>query len=393
MKKVICLIMVVIFITSGFLGHSAKAAENEVEIPTFKVKKINGGTGVKIIINKTKGADGYHIYVTKRQNADSRYYNQNGVFESELDFSEIFRAYYDISIEKNGQKKRSHTINGLSKGKYSFKVAACIKDQYGDLDNRTYSEIKSVSIKAGKKVDRQELSYDFSSIKVGDVIKFGAYEQDDDMNNGAEPIEWVMLSADNKRIMAISKYVLDRLPYDRLTWSSVIKDEDGCVYTEGDNVEWDSIIDWLNNVFYKRAFTKNERKMIGYTSVNKEEDAEDGETIVLKPYEYKVALLTEEILLDERYGFSSDQYAEDIMRRCSPTEYAIAQGVRVSDVYRTKDGKKACSWWGMQTERWRNGCIVSADGSIYHHSYIYDEAGLMGYIGLGVRPVICIKLQ
>lgn len=398
-KKNMCFILALLMIVNVVIGsysYDVNAAEKKVFVPTFKIKTINDGTGVKIEINKTKGAEGYHIYVPKRQNADSKYYNQNGNFESEDDFW-IFRDRNDrITLEKNGQKKRSYTINGLPEGEYSFVVAACKVGTYGELYDVTYSSMKSVSIKAGKKVKRKEISYDFSSVKAGDTIKFGAYEQDDDMTNGEEPIEWIVLSAENKKIMAVSKYVLDRLPYDKISWSSTERDEYDQVYTVGeDNIEWDSLIEWLNGTFYKRAFTKKERKMIGYTYVKKHEEikTEDDFKDIETKVKYKVALLTENILLNEKYGFSTDKNIEDIMRRCAPTEFAIAQGVQVyDDKYKTSEGKPACGWWGMQTDLWHNVPLISTSGRIFS-DYVYCESGLMNRTGCGVRPAICIKIQ
>ena len=40
--------------------------------------------------------------------------------------------------------------------------------------------------------------------KVGDTINFGAYEQDDDISNGKEIIEWIVLAKQNNRLFVIS---------------------------------------------------------------------------------------------------------------------------------------------------------------------------------------------
>ena len=39
-------------------------------------------------------------------------------------------------------------------------------------------------------------SYAFNNIKVGDVVNFGRYEQDNNYNNGSEPIQWRVLDID-----------------------------------------------------------------------------------------------------------------------------------------------------------------------------------------------------
>ena len=213
-------------------------AEGSVATPTCTLKRVNKGTGVKITINKTKGATGYYIYMTKRDNAYSSYLYNDGKYGKEI-----------AQINKNGKAKRSYTIKGLPKGTYSFRIQAYAGDENSiDIEYSDYGEEKSIYIKSPKKKTVEEKTYDFSEAKVGDTITFGSYEQDDDMTNGKEEIEWIVLAKDSKGILVVSKYALDCLPYNK------------------DNVDvtWENstIREWLNNKFYTTAFTKKERKMI-----------------------------------------------------------------------------------------------------------------------------------
>ena len=45
--------------------------------------------------------------------------------------------------------------------------------------------------------------------KAGDHIFFGHYEQDNDLNNGPEPIEWRILEVKGDKILLLSEYILD----------------------------------------------------------------------------------------------------------------------------------------------------------------------------------------
>ena len=49
-------------------------------------------------------------------------------------------------------------------------------------------------------------SFNNSGLKVGDSFTFGSYEQDNDLNNGTEPIEWQVLAIENNRALLISRY-------------------------------------------------------------------------------------------------------------------------------------------------------------------------------------------
>lgn len=53
------------------------------------------------------------------------------------------------------------------------------------------------------------------NLKVGDQIEFGSYEQDNDTDNGAEPILWDVIGQNNGRYLLISHYVLDYMAYEK----------------------------------------------------------------------------------------------------------------------------------------------------------------------------------
>ncbi len=82
---------------------------------------------------------------------------------------------------------------------------------------------------------------------VGDEFTFGSYEQDADFDNGPEPIEWQVLDVQGSKILLISKYGLDAIPFSsdpRSTWDT------------------STLKKWLNSTFYETAFTANEKSYI-----------------------------------------------------------------------------------------------------------------------------------
>ncbi len=86
----------------------------------------------------------------------------------------------------------------------------------------------------------------------GAKVKFGTYEQDNDLTNGAEVIEWVIMEEDETHFCLFCPTALTAQPYadkNHLDWS------------------WeDSIVrDWLNNEFYQEAFTEEEKEKIALT--------------------------------------------------------------------------------------------------------------------------------
>ena len=81
------------------------------------------------------------------------------------------------------------------------------------------------------------------SVAAGDIVSFGTYEQDNNTSNGKENIEWLVLAKEGKRVLIISKYVLDCQQYNSTRTS----------------VTWEtcSLRKWLNETFLNAAFSSS----------------------------------------------------------------------------------------------------------------------------------------
>ncbi|MBQ6026030.1 MAG: hypothetical protein IJL20_10520 [Lachnospiraceae bacterium] len=137
----------------------------------------------------------------------------------------------------------------------------------------------------------------FNPLKKGDTVYFGVYEQDDDISNGTEPIEWIVLDVSANEVVLFSKNILEVLPYSY----------DGNII-DGHAWELSYIRDYLNHDFYDKAFSGAEKEIINSTAVktlpnpleqpgyfSEENDTED-----------KVFLLAFEEL--EEYGLAENDF-------------------------------------------------------------------------------------
>lgn len=125
-------------------------------------------------------------------------------------------------------------------------------------------------------------------VEVGDRVTFGKYEQDNDVSNGKEAIEWRVLDKLDGKIFIISTKILDYHPFH---------------YSKGP-ATWEtcSLRGWFNSTFIADAFSSSEKSRISVTPHGTVSD--------------KIFLLsTEEV---EKYYDSPRAYA---------TKYAIARGV------------------------------------------------------------------
>lgn len=65
------------------------------------------------------------------------------------------------------------------------------------LNGCTTKESTSSVTKENTEISGNNDAYE-SSVQVGGIIKFGTYEQDGNISNGAEPIEWRVLTIEGK---------------------------------------------------------------------------------------------------------------------------------------------------------------------------------------------------
>ena len=200
------------------------------------------------------------------------------------------------------------------------------------------------------------------NVSVGDVLIFGRYEQDNDPSNGDEEIEWIVLAKEGDQALVISKYALDCKLYDPskadVTWET-------CALRE-----------WLNGPFLN-AFSAEERNSILETAVTADQNPSNS-TPPGNDVTDRVFLLS--VTEVDRY-FRSDE-----ARKCTPTAYAIAQGVWKSSSY-SADGSFTCWWW------------LRSPGSLPDHAVLVgghgtvdiDGRGVFNILG-GVRPAMWIDL-
>lgn len=153
--------------------------------------------------------------------------------------------------------------------------------------------------------------------EIGSEITFGHYEQDEDLTNGQEPIEWIVLDVDeeNQKAFLLSKYCL----------------ETRVVYPERVPMYWgaSTLREWMNGEFLNAAFTAEEQEKILITTVTNENP--HGMKGAGADTEDKLYLLSHEEILH--------YFPEQSSRMAYATEHAKAQGCTIGET------TGACRWW------------------------------------------------
>lgn len=257
-----------------------------------------------------------------------------------------------------------------------FSFAACTEDEkrmpdnnatYGtsdDYNNGTKGNSepsKSTSVSNEETTASDLIS--LKDVKAGKYITFGSYEQDDDLSNGKEKIEWLVLDVQNGKAFVISKYILACKPYGE--WKKVDGMPSGTTWAES------TIRSWLNDSFYNEAFSDEEKSKILTTTVT-------AGSIT--------AYYGEET--NDKLFFLSDEEAEkyfnsDNARICRTTEYALPRGGVVKQ------------WWWLRSPGSSQSLVrvVHDDGRIYMQGYHFCGHGAIIDFDIGgVRPAMWIEL-
>ena len=114
--------------------------------------------------------------------------------------------------------------------------------------------LEIISGDEGSSEESSESSFD----EIGSSVVFGHYEQDGDLANGQEAIQWIVLDSHDGRSLLLSKYLLDYQPYNTLTTF----------------VQWStsSIRSWLNEKFLFTAFSDAELQSIVRVQIHDDSD-------------------------------------------------------------------------------------------------------------------------
>ena len=155
--------------------------------------------------------------------------------------------------------------------------------------------------------------------KIGSTFKLGVYEQDNNEENGKEPIEWMVIGKDGEKALVISVKGLDSVPFNE----------------SGEETTWEksTIRKWLNSVFYENAFTEEEKAFIKKVTVPADFNPEYMTDPGADTSDSVFLLSTAEA---EKY------FEKEEDRKCVPTAYAVAKGVWPA-------GAKGQCWWFLRT--------------------------------------------
>ena len=188
-------------------------------------------------------------------------------------------------------------------------------------------------------------------VEEGEIIKFGKYEQDNDLENGKEDIEWIVLKVEGGKAFLISEYVLDYQPY----------------HNRKGEVSWEtsSLRAWLNEEFFNEAFSEKEKEIV----------------LPSTPAGY---LIQDHVFLWSFQEAPSPVLKQDELRKCQATAYAKGQGAYTTYM------ENVTWWWLIHTTSER---VDQGPKQAFFIMHTGHESDSWVTASAGVRPVLWIDLK
>lgn len=196
---------------------------------------------------------------------------------------------------------------------------------------------------------------------VGDFITFGSYEQDNDLQNGKEDIEWQILEVKQDRMLVISRYALEHQPY----------------HSQNEDVTWEtsSIRAWLNNDFLNSAFSREQQEKILSLPVAADKNPD---------HDTPVGLDTEDAIFLLSCKEASKYYTYDslLSSECKGTPYFYASSMIPTTL------NDNCSWW-LRTP----GASATYAAVVGKKGVVYTNGERVSGRSFAVRPVMWLKIE
>ena len=199
-------------------------------------------------------------------------------------------------------------------------IESLLQDLHSELNRRREEQArkereekarKEREEKARKEREIRIFGKPLSSVRKGDIIRYGKYYQDTDGQKS--PIEWLVLDVKEKEVLLISRYALDCKEYH-----------------SGEATTWENcdLRKWLNGDFIKSAFSEEEAERILVSDIKNDDNPQ---------HHTKGGNNTKDRVFCLSISEAKQYFGNYKSRKCKMTAYARQRGAYVSN--------DCCYWW------------------------------------------------
>lgn len=298
---------------------------------------------------------------------DTQYVYAKKLFEED-NFAESKIIFNKIASYKDSKKLIELCDDNINKTNYQKSIRLINEQKYieayallEELATINYKDSKKLIQKHNKDYEQAVFNNKLKTAQIGSIVTFGSYEQDDNLENDKEPVEWIIIDRDKEKAMLISKKIIEREPF----WGSGIPIAPGSPPWENSGIRKK-----LNSTFYSELFSANEQKRIINTKIIPDEKIYSTSPNQGNTTYDKIFLLSEKEFL---------KYEKAIGTSCEVTKYVEAQYIKAHE-------DKSTIWWLRSTSDDYDSDkeLVNENGRV-----IGWNEGSSG----GVRPVVWVSFE
>ena len=194
---------------------------------------------------------------------------------------------------------------------------------------------------------------------IGDTVKFGKYEQDANTDNGYEPLEWTVLDKKGNKVLLITSYCIDKVPYHNalvdITWEKC------------------SLREWLNTKFIELAFNDTEKSMLHKTYLSNNKNP-----IYIAPKPGKSTY--DKVFILSYYEAKYYLYSDELIN--------VYTTKTAQSLLSSMDAKPSIGWWWLRTPGAANTSAMTN-----HEQKQFSAMGYqVNHEAYTIRPCIWVEL-
>lgn len=303
---------------------------------------------------------------------ESQYQKAEALYTAK-EFDNAARVFYGIvgykdSLDRAKESLYQNAISKINTGDFESAYDSLVLiPGYADVDQLLKSNQGLIQARKTR----------FST--VGNIVRFGHYEQDGVSTNGKEDIKWIVLAYDatTNKALLLSKYILDDKQFGEKRTSTSYKNYGKRLDPIYPGWADSSVRKWINNTFITNAFSTEEQSQISTTTVS---------TPDYKYYNGSIGASGGPNTQDKVFLLSSEEvkkYVKNSDTTAAPTQYAVQQGTSTSSYEETTEGLASGSWWFRNPRSSSEAYMQFNDGLLYADVDFKE----------GIRPALWIILQ
>ncbi|MBR3507654.1 MAG: hypothetical protein IKO03_02535 [Lachnospiraceae bacterium] len=300
---------------------------------------------------------------------------------TEEDFLEIIdfwkRAEYSL------RRVNSEVERGIRKGYPELENCAWEEELEQARDKTVQTEQQ---FKEFYRNTRPAVEKSLEEATICDIVTFGSYEQDGNVENGKEAIKWYVCDQAGDLLTLLSVDVLDAIAYDK-------REDQTIAWADSD------VRRWLNEEFFGNAFSGAEQAKILTTQIKNDYGGDTYDQVWLLSFEEYIDYFGVQnrrpMGAKETWNETAQRATDDCHLMSHPTQAAISKGVFVWTWEGASDYLKGMtdlsmidgnSPWLLRTTGpgWGTACLST------YALYRYPQTDATSSLS-GIRPVIRIQ--